>query len=52
MTAAIARRQRGKDFSAATNQPATMDELLEAVFSVWSAPRIYSDDQSEVGIGG
>jgi hypothetical protein len=39
--APIATQRRGKH-SAATNQHATTEELLEAVFSMWSAPRLYS----------
>jgi hypothetical protein len=37
----------GKHVSAATNQHATKEELLEAVFSIRSVPRIYSEDQRE-----
>jgi hypothetical protein len=37
---AIARQRRGKHIFAATNQHATTEELLEAVFSVWIAPRL------------
>jgi hypothetical protein len=33
--AAIGRQRRGEHISAATNQHATTEELLEAVFSVW-----------------
>jgi hypothetical protein len=42
--AAIIRQRRGKHVSAAANQNATIEELLEAVFSVRSAPGIYSDE--------
>jgi hypothetical protein len=35
---AIATQQRGKHVSAATNKHATIEELLEAVFSVRSTP--------------
>jgi hypothetical protein len=45
--AAIARQRRGKHVSAATNQHATIEGVLEAVFSVWSVPRLYSEDQRE-----
>jgi hypothetical protein len=45
--AAIARQQRGKHISATTNQHETVEELFESVFSVWSAPRLYSEDQWE-----
>jgi hypothetical protein len=46
--AAIARQRRGKHFSAAMNQYATMKELLETVFSKWSSPRLYSEDQKKI----
>jgi hypothetical protein len=38
--AAIARQRLGKDVSVATNQYAIIEELLEEVFSVWSASRL------------
>jgi hypothetical protein len=41
----IARQQHGKHVSAAKNQHSTIEELLEVVFSVWSVPRLYSEDQ-------
>jgi hypothetical protein len=44
---AIATQSCGKHISAAINQHATTDELLEAVFSVWFVPRLYSKDQQE-----
>jgi hypothetical protein len=46
--AAIARKRCGKNGPAATNQHATIEELFEAVFSVWYAPRLYSEDQREI----
>jgi hypothetical protein len=49
---AISRRRRGKHFPAAMNQHAKIEKLLEAVFSVWSSPSLYSDDQREKLIGG
>jgi hypothetical protein len=36
--------------SAATNQHATTEEVLKAVFSVWSAQRLYSKDQRATAI--
>jgi hypothetical protein len=45
--AAIARQRRVKHVSAAMNQHPAIEELLEAVFSVWSTPRPYSEDQLE-----
>jgi hypothetical protein len=45
--AAVARQRRGIHVSTATNQHVTIDVLLEAVFSVWSAPRLYSEDQQQ-----
>jgi hypothetical protein len=38
--AVIAKQWCGKHISAAVNQRATVEELLEAVFSVWSTPRL------------
>jgi hypothetical protein len=38
--AAIARQRRGEDVSAATNKHATIEELLEAVFSMLSTPML------------
>jgi hypothetical protein len=46
--AAIARQRRCKHISAANIQHAIVDELLEAVFSVRSVPRLYSEDQREI----
>jgi hypothetical protein len=40
-------QSRGKYISAATNQRETIEELMEAVFSVWSASMLYSEDQRE-----
>jgi hypothetical protein len=48
--AAVARHWRGKHVSAATNQHATIEELLEAVFSVQSVPGLYSKDQWEKSV--
>jgi hypothetical protein len=48
--AATARQQHGKHISAAKNQQTTTEELLEAVFSVWSTLWhiiLYSEDQQE-----
>jgi hypothetical protein len=41
--AAVARQRRLKQVSSATNKHATTEELLEAVFSIPSLPRLYSD---------
>jgi hypothetical protein len=43
----IARQRLGKHISAANNQQAKIQELLEAMFSVWSAPKLYSEYQLE-----
>jgi hypothetical protein len=45
--AATARRQHGKHFSAAMNQHATIEGLLEAVFSVKSELRLYNENWRE-----
>jgi hypothetical protein len=37
----------GKHISVAMNKHTTMEELLEAVFSVWSKPTIYNGDQQQ-----
>jgi hypothetical protein len=37
---AIARQRRGKQFCAGTNKHATVEELVEAVFSIRSAPKL------------
>jgi hypothetical protein len=49
---AIARQRRGKHVSTATNQHVIIEELSEAVFSVWSSPILYSEDQREKLLGG
>jgi hypothetical protein len=36
----------GKHFTGATNRQATIEELLETLFSIGSAPRLYNDDLS------
>jgi hypothetical protein len=43
--AAIARQRHGKHISTAMNKHETIEELLEAVFSMQSAPRLYNEDQ-------
>jgi hypothetical protein len=40
----IARELVGKHMSAAMNRLATVEELLEAMFSVHSVPWLYSED--------
>jgi hypothetical protein len=39
-----------KYFYAATKQHATMEEMLIAVFSMWSVPRLYSEAGSNTSI--
>jgi hypothetical protein len=39
--AAVAMQRRGKDVPAATNQHATLDDLLESVFSVRSVTELH-----------
>jgi hypothetical protein len=39
---------RNNETRKATNQNATIKELLEAVFSVWSSPKIYKEDIREI----
>jgi hypothetical protein len=41
---AIAREQLGKYASVVTDTHAAIEELLEAVFSVGSAPRLHNED--------
>jgi hypothetical protein len=43
--AAVAMQLRGKHISAATNQHATTEELLEVVSTMWSMPRLYNEEQ-------
>jgi hypothetical protein len=43
----IATQRRGKHSPAAMNQHATTQEMLEALFSVWSTPTLYIEDQLE-----
>jgi hypothetical protein len=45
--AAIARQRLGKHALAATDMQATIEELLEAVLSMRSVPRLHSDDERE-----
>jgi hypothetical protein len=45
--AAISRQWNDEHVSAAKNQHATIAELLEAVFSMQSLPRLYGEDQRE-----
>jgi hypothetical protein len=33
--------------NAANNQEATIEELLKAMFSMWSAPRLYNEGQQQ-----
>lgn len=49
---AIANKWRGNDISAGKNQHATIEEVLEAMFCMWSVPRFYNEDQREKLVGG
>jgi hypothetical protein len=40
---AVARKLHGKHISSVTNTHATIEELLEAVFSLRSVPRLYKE---------
>jgi hypothetical protein len=42
--AAIARQLGGKNMPAATNEYAAIEELLEAMFCMYSVPRLCSED--------
>jgi hypothetical protein len=42
---AVVRQRQGKHVSAATNQHATIEELLEVVFSMRSAPRLCNEKE-------
>jgi hypothetical protein len=42
---AVTRQLQSKYFAAATNQRTTIEEVLEAVLSTRSLPRLYSEDQ-------
>jgi hypothetical protein len=44
----VARQQLSKCISAAMNQHATIEELLEVVFSMQSLPRLYNEDQQQL----
>jgi hypothetical protein len=44
----IAGEGRGKHVSATTNKHATIEEILEAVFSMRFKPRLYSEDRREM----
>jgi hypothetical protein len=45
-----ARQRRGKHVSVVTNNYATTEELLEAVFSVRSMLRLYTENQLEFSV--
>jgi hypothetical protein len=45
--ASIARLRRCEHFSVATNQHAEIEQVLDAVFYMWSALRLYRGDQRE-----
>jgi hypothetical protein len=40
------KQQYGKYVSVAKNKHATTEKLLEAMFSMWSAPKLHSKDHS------
>jgi hypothetical protein len=42
--AGTARQQHGKHLSAAADTCATVEELLDAVFSTWSVPRLHDEN--------
>jgi hypothetical protein len=42
--AAIARQRHGKHVSATTNKRTTLEELLEAVFSILALSRLHNKD--------
>jgi hypothetical protein len=41
---AVAKQGLGKQVSSARNNQAKIEELLEAMFSMWSVPRLYKGD--------
>ena len=43
--ATIARKRHSNYVSAAISKHETTEELLEAMFAMWSMPRLYSDDK-------
>jgi hypothetical protein len=43
----IPKQWRGKRVAAVTNKHATIEQLLEAMVSVRSVPRLYTDDYPE-----
>jgi hypothetical protein len=43
----FARQQLNKLMSTVTDTHAAIEELLEIMFSVWSLPRLYSEDTQE-----
>jgi hypothetical protein len=48
MKATVARQQCGKQLSAATDTHVTMEETLEAMFSMWSMSRIHSENKQKI----
>jgi hypothetical protein len=44
---ATARQWISEDSPVATDMHATLEELLDTVFSMWSMPRLYSKDHRE-----
>jgi hypothetical protein len=48
----IARKRHGKQVSSATSTHTTMEEKIEAVFSMQSMPRQHNEDQWEKKVSG
>jgi hypothetical protein len=44
---AVARQRLDKHLAAALDMHATIEELLEALFSVWFVPKLYSESHQE-----
>jgi hypothetical protein len=47
INSAIERKRRGKHVSAARSKHATIEKLLEVMFAMRSAPRLYNEDELE-----
>jgi hypothetical protein len=47
ITSSVARQQLGKHVSAKTDTHATVEELLESVFSVWSIMRLCNEHEQD-----
>jgi hypothetical protein len=44
---AIGKHQRSKNIAAAIDGDARIEEPLEVAFSLWSMPRLYTEDQQQ-----